>query len=160
MRILILLTVCAILTFLNPSESLACLCKSESPRRAIKRLQKESTAIFVGTVKTVTKEKLGYRATLIVQKLWKYPAIEEITVQTEGGCMAWFDTGRVYLVYALKDDFDNLKTNVCMRTRLVEYAAEDLKRLGKPDVVYDAREGPLTRGFELQKTPDNTYPPR
>lgn len=138
MRVVVSVILCLSFTLLTPNEILACLCKPEPVRQKIKRLQRESAAIFEGTVKSVTKDNLRYRATLTVKKLWKYKATEEITVKTEGGCMAWFEVGRSYLVYAVKDDLGEFKTDVCMRTRLVEYASEDLKRLGKPNVVYDA----------------------
>jgi len=119
--------------FLYSTETLACLCKSESPKKAIKRLQKESSEIFIGTVKEVVREKVNYyKATFTVEKSWKGNRVEEVTVYTEGGCMAWFETGRKYIVYARIGDNDILRTDVCIRTRLVEYADEDIKRLGKP----------------------------
>lgn len=49
--------------------------------------------------------------------------------------MAWFEVGRTYLVYASPGKEGRLSTSVCMRTRLIKYAAEDLKRLGKPKFV-------------------------
>ena len=153
MRVVVSLIMCVFFALVGPNEALACLCKPEPVRQKIKRLQKESTAIFEGTVKSVTKEKLSYRATLTVRKQWKYPATEEITVRTEGGCMAWFEVGRDYLVYAVKDDGGEFKTDVCMRTRLVEYAAEDLKRLGKPKVLRTARQNRYFRPTRINSTP-------
>lgn len=132
MRIVILFTLCVGCALFSPAQSLGCLCKSEPVSKTIKRLRKESNAIFVGTVKAVAKDEMGYKATFIVEKTWKSIPVKEATIQTKGGCMAWFETGRSYLVYAAKDSADKLTTNVCMRTRLIKYASQDLKLLGEP----------------------------
>ena len=130
------LLICIGLVVLSATAVLGCECKVESPGRAIKRLRKTATVILVGRVTEVRKEvrdyHIGYWATLKVKKSWKSDHVDEITVFTEGGCMAWFETGRTYLVYARPDRSNRLSTNVCMRTRLIEYAEEDLKLLGKP----------------------------
>lgn len=131
------LGICAVLLIFNVSTAMACLCQGESPKRTIKKLRKTATVIFSGTVTEVTKEmkegRLGYWATLKVKQSWKSDRVEEIRVYTTGGCKAWFETGRTYMVYAQPDESNRLSTNVCMRTRIIEYAAEDLKLLGKPE---------------------------
>jgi hypothetical protein len=136
MKVLSVIFVCICFVVFDANAALACLCKPESPTRAIKRLRKTATVIFVGTVKEVRKEvkdyQIGYWATFKVKQSWKSDQVDEITVFTEGGCMAWFEAGRTYIVYASPDSSNRLSTNVCMRTGLVKYAAEDLKRLGKP----------------------------
>jgi len=131
MRVL-MIVVCVCFILLNANESLACLCKPESTGHAIKRLRKEAKVIFVGKVRNVRKEKGGYIATFDIEKSWKGDRVSEFDVYTEGDCAAWFVTGRIYLVYAAQNDKHNLETDVCMRTRLLVYAMEDLKRLGKP----------------------------
>ena len=140
-RVLLAICVCICIVVLDGTATLACECKAESPGRTIKRLRKTATVIFVGTVKEVRKEvkdyHVGYWATFKVKQSWKPGQVDEVTVFTEGGCMAWFEVGRTYLVYASPDKANRLSTNVCMRTGLVKYAAEDLRRLGKPRFTSD-----------------------
>lgn len=134
------LGICAVLLVFNVSAAMACLCPAESPKRTIKKLRKTATVIFSGTVTEVTKEvkdgRIGYWATLKVKQSWKSDRVEEIRMYfTVGGCSAWFEVGRTYMVYAQPDAEGRLSTSVCMRTRLIELAAEDLKLLGKPQFV-------------------------
>jgi len=128
--------VCICLVAFKASVTLGCECKAESTSRTIKRLRKTATVIFVGKVKEVRKEvkdyHIGYWATFDIEKSWKGEKPVQITIYTGGGCMAWFETGRTYLVYASPDSANRLSTDVCMRTRLIKYAAEDLRRLEKP----------------------------
>ena len=131
------LGICAVLLVFNVSVAMACLCDGESPKRTIKKLRKTATVIFSGTVTEVTKEvkdgRIGYWATLKVKQSWKSDRVEELRMYyTVGGCSAWFEEGRTYMVYAKPDAEGRLSTSVCMRTRLIEGAAEDLKLLGKP----------------------------
>jgi hypothetical protein len=130
------LGICAVLLVFNVSAAMACLCEGESPKRTIRKLRKTATVIVSGTVTEVTKERkdgrLGYWATLKVKQSWKSDRVEEIRVYTTGGCKAWFEAGRTYMVYAQPDAEGRLSTSVCMRTRLIELAADDLKLLGKP----------------------------
>lgn len=140
MKFLLALVMTIFWVALTANEASACLCKAEPASRQIARLRKQSTAIFVGKAKDVTKEmsasgRIAYRAVLEVEQSWKGAETEEITVFTDGGCMAWFEVGRTYLIYALKDDAGKLQTNICMRTGLVKYFAEDIKRLGKPKII-------------------------
>lgn len=128
---------CICFVLLGGSDALGCLCKPESPSHAIERLRKQAKVIFVGRVKTVTKEPKGYTTTFEIERSWKGDRAREITIYTEGGCMAWFEAGRSYVVYASLDSVSRLTTNVCMRTGLLKYATEDLKRLGKPQFTND-----------------------
>lgn len=75
-------------------------------------------------------ETIAYRATFSTEKSWKDEA-NRIEVYTQGGCKVWFEEGKRYLVYAVKNA-DSLETNLCMRTGLVEYSKADLKKLGEP----------------------------
>ena len=142
------IVICICIVVLNANGALACECKAESPSRAIKRLRKTATVIFTGTVTEVRKEvrdyHIGYWATFKVKKSWKSNHVEEVSVFTDGGCMAWFETGRTYLVYARPDSSKRLSTNVCMRTGLIEYAAEDLKLLGKPQFTAEIERTEIT----------------
>lgn len=151
MSVLGKILICIGLVALNANATVACECKAESPSRAIKRLRKTATVIFVGTVTEVRKEvrdyHIGYWATFKVKKSWKSNHIDEVSVFTDGGCMAWFETGRTYLVYARPDGSKRLSTNVCMRTGLIEYAAEDLKLLGKPQFTAEIEGTGITGDY-------------
>ena len=135
-RVLGAIFICICIVVINANAAWACECKAESPSRAIKRLRKTATVIFVGTVTEVRKEvkdyHIGYWATFKVKQSWKSDQVDEVSVFTGGGCMAWFEAGRSYLVYARPDNSNRLSTDVCMRTGLIKYASEDLKLLGKP----------------------------
>ena len=129
----IVISIC--IMFLTANGILACQCKAESSSNAIKKLKKTATVIFTGTVTEVRKEvrdnHVGYWTTFKVKESWKSNHAE-VSIFSDGGCMAWFESGRTYLVFAKPDSSNRLSTNVCMRTGLIEYAAEDLKLLGKP----------------------------
>lgn len=118
--------------------TLGCTCENQSPKKAITRLRKSSSAIPAGEVTSVNRDIEGnrfvWRANITLTKLWKGSDVQVVTVFTEGGCAAWFEVGRVVIVYATQID-GILSTNVCMRTRVIEEAAEDLKWLGKPIAV-------------------------
>jgi hypothetical protein len=140
-RVLAVLCACIFILVLNAAATPACECKAESPERAIKRLRKTATVIIVGTVievnRVVKNNHVAYWATFKVKQSWKSNQLDEISVFTEGGCMAWFETGRTYIIYAGPDSAKRLSTNVCMRTGLIEYAEEDLRLLGKPQFTSD-----------------------
>ena len=133
MKFLLPATISIVLILLAPTDSLACLCKPEPANKAIKRLKKEADAIFTGTVKTVTKEGREFIVTLTVLDVWKSDGARQITIRTtSGGCSAYFKAEETYLIFARKDEFGDLRTNVCMRTGLLVYSDDDLKHLGKP----------------------------
>lgn len=67
----LIISLCIGCMFFGSNKALACLSSPEPTGRAVKRLRKESTAIFVGIVKEVTKEKDGYTATFVVHEWWK-----------------------------------------------------------------------------------------
>ena len=135
-----LMSVCCMLMMENKSS--ACLCKPESPKQTIARLHKEAAAVFIGEAREVSKEFQTYRVVFVVQKAWKFEGKDEITIYTEGGCMVSFEAGKTYMVYADKDQSAKLYTNMCMRTGLVKYFDEDVKRLGRPAFVRERVTGP------------------
>lgn len=119
----------------SASNVLGCLCKPDrSTSRQIARLRKDSDAIFVGKVikveKVIENQTVAYKATFEVEKSWK-GELTQIYIFTEGGCKVWFVEGKHYLVYAKRNESQDLQTNICMRTGLIDYAKVDLKELGK-----------------------------
>jgi hypothetical protein len=131
---MICVSVCFLL--INSGAATACTCKFESVKKTIARVRKHAKVIFVGEVTTLTREtgKDGFWvdiATFKVLEEWKSPKAVDVTIKTSGGCSAYFEMGRKYLVYAEEKDKNELWTNVCMRTGVVELAQEDFKILGK-----------------------------
>jgi hypothetical protein len=115
-----------------------CLCQGGSPKKAFDRARKKATVIFVGRAVAVHNgtthgEFAGWRVKLTVEQYWKGKVTEEIVVFTgPDDCAAYFEVGREYLIlgYVPSGD-DHLYTDVCMKTGLVLYSANDLKRLGR-----------------------------
>jgi len=135
MKILILFVLSVSVVLLDVTESAGCLCRREPISHAIKRLRKEARVIFMGRVTDVVKEGVSYRASLAIEKSWKGDQHDDVTIYSGGGCMVWFEKGQEYLVYGYKDNENRLQTDMCMRTRPIPLASEDLKRLGKPKVT-------------------------
>jgi len=132
MKILLMISISVLVV--GHTQVLACECRPESTKKTITRLRKEAATIFVGTAKEITKQADSYKATFVVEKWWKGVQNPEIEIFTYGGCMAWFESGKTYLIYASPDKEGKLSTDICMRTRLISYAAEDMKRLGKAKI--------------------------
>lgn len=145
MKRLLLFTLPVCVMLLHADTSLACLCKPETTSRAVSRLRKEATIIFLGTARDVVKEGRSFRATFTVEKQWKAAPTQEIDIYTDGGCMAWFEAGRSYLIFAVRGASGRMETDVCMRSRLTEYATEELKHLGKPKSINNPAVPKATR---------------
>lgn len=134
-RILLKLTICGCFLFFAHS-AFACLCEGGSKKKAFDRARKRATLIFAGRPADVHNgithgEFSGWRVKLAVDRYWKGQVTEEIVIFTSGGCAAYFEVGREYLVFAyVLSGEDHLFTDVCMQTGLVKYSAYDLKRLG------------------------------
>jgi hypothetical protein len=92
-----------------------------------------SKAVFVGEV--VGEKKDGDLRTFDfkVAKYWKGSSVKrvEIVVYETARFQAWFKKGGKYLVYASEDADGKLRVDRCSRSRDVEFAGEDLQKLGK-----------------------------
>jgi hypothetical protein len=92
----------------------------------------QSKAVFVGEV--VGEKKDGDTRTFDfkVEKYWKGANAErvEILVYETARFQAWFKKGGKYLIYAPADSDGKLRVYRCSRSRDVEFAEEDLKKLG------------------------------
>lgn len=111
----------------------ACSCQAPPPPKIA---LSKATAVFTGRV-TAIKEKDGQKlVTMTVQDLWKGNLKNQVTVKTaiqSATCGFPFQADAKYLVYAY--EFKNeLTTNLCSRTCLLERATEDLKELGPAPV--------------------------
>ena len=133
MKPVILFTFFAFLLLYGTPNISACLCPSLSAKKRVKIIKKESDVIFTGTVKTVSKESgTTYKIILTVQQSWKAKGIKEYIIYTSGGCSVWFEEGKTYLVYAKINENNQLITEMCWGTGIIEYSRKDIKILGKP----------------------------
>src|SRR3954453_859299 len=92
------LIICCLL--LTANAAIACLCYP----RSISQKKKDAISVFTGTVienkQVFVNGQLFYRARLAVERYWKRVELAEVMVYTGSGCMAWFELGQRYLVYA------------------------------------------------------------
>jgi hypothetical protein len=123
--------------FVFVPSTFACLCEGGSRKAAFNRARKNATVIFVGRAVDVHNgitrgEFDGWRVKLAVEQYWKGQVANEMIIFTAGGCAAYFEVGRDYLVFAyIHRGEDHLSTDVCMQTGLVRYSSYNLKRLGR-----------------------------
>ena len=129
------------LLLLFTSDARACICAPESTKSRVNRMKTVADAIFVGTVETVEQKygslgkRLVYKVTLTVTLSWKKSSPTTIEVFTPAGCDVFFEVGQKYLVYARRNTFDVLETDLCMGTGLMEFRTRDVKKLGKGIVM-------------------------
>jgi hypothetical protein len=105
-----------------------------APSVAVER----ADAVFEARVENVTGDPGGsgsglLRYDLEVLRQWKGElgaAVHLSTRASSAGCGRNLQVGKVYLVYAHKEDDGALTDNVCSRTRLANSADEDLAVLG------------------------------
>jgi hypothetical protein len=128
-----------VLIFSIQSTAFACLCENLPVRKRVRKMKHVADAVFTGEVKEITGESntngSPLRIVLAVSKSWKAGSPKEYTIYTGGGCAAFFEVGKQYLVYAETDPSGKLTTDVCMGTRDLRVAAKDLKYLGRPAEV-------------------------
>jgi len=117
----------------------ACQCPIMPDKKRVKKMKKESDAIFVGTVKTVswsdaqTKRVSGKKIVFTVEKSWKSSNVEEYVLYSPASeCSPFFEEGKTYLVYAANDENGLLTTDNCFGTREISAVKDDFKYLGKP----------------------------
>lgn len=102
---------------------------------AISSFQKafdESEAVFVGEVLSEKKDGNTKTFDFKVEKYWKGADSKKIKIDVyeTARYQAWFKVGKSYLVYASKDEDGNLRVSRCSRSKDVEFAEEDLQKLG------------------------------
>ena len=134
----------------------ACSC---APPPAPKVALEQAAAVFVGRVKSVERlgspEEFNSSNTFqfAVSKKWKGVAGDSVSVESNGNsaaCGINFDSDRDYLIYAFKTDgSDQLRTNLCTRTKRAADAAADFAELGEP--IIEAAPDATT-----DETPDAT----
>lgn len=144
-RFIIVVSV-ALLLGLSAPESYACSCIKPEVSQAVS----EARAVFAGEVVEIIKPRTTnpkapladrlYAIRFKVDRVWKGPASEEITIlsdQGRAGCFSWgpFLKGEKYLVYAEKRTPTGVRIKSllvmysCNRTALLVNATEDLNQL-------------------------------
>jgi hypothetical protein len=129
-----------VLTHASPAE--ACGCGGDAP---LSRHVSSATAVFIGTVETVTGGMpRPIVATFSVAKAYRSALQQRVVISGNGTtCDIAFAKGVTYLVYA-NEHAGVLSTFKCTRTRPLSGAAEDVRYLdnltaGRPQVlVYGA----------------------
>ena len=134
-----------------PSIVQACSC---APAPAPKIALQNSAAVFVGKVVSVQKNDLTNTYQFSVSKKWKGVQGATASVETannSAACGIGFDEDRDYLVYAykIKGD-DQLRVNMCSRTKRAADAATDLAELGAPVKNTDVAAYPKDDNGEVQ----------
>ena len=104
-------------------------CATPSVKNAIKN----SEAIFVGKVLSVSQDGDIKTFEFQVEKYWKGRIKKKIkiNVQEFARFQAWFKIGGRYLVYANSREDGKLFDGRCSATKLLSDASKDLKQLGK-----------------------------
>ncbi|MGC5327571.1 hypothetical protein [Brevibacillus sp. SYSU BS000544] len=112
----------------------ACSCgyPPPSPQKSMENVD----FVFAGTVKEIRRTRMGMEVLFDVRTTWKGIDQTQVLVMTGmggGDCGYEFEKGKEYIVYG--GDYDpfegKLSTNVCMRTREISKAGEDLLYLGE-----------------------------
>lgn len=116
-------------------------------------------AVFEARVENVSADLASpsgaglVRYDLEVLRQWKgelKPAVQLISRASSAACGRSLTVGKVYLIYASKQDDGQLTDNLCSRTRLASTADEDLAALGPG----------TTPGNRPVTEPTNREPPR
>lgn len=100
----------------------------------------EAAAVFVGTASDLDKGAGHLKVRLHVDRVYKGPVDEQITVWTasnSAACGFHFEQGTRYLVYAHEYE-GQLRASLCSRTQAVADAQADFRALGEGRPVGDA----------------------
>jgi len=102
----------------------------------------QSDAVFSGKVTVIgqNSDDFSIRFQFAVVDVWKGVTTAEtqvITATNSAACGFEFQADERYLVYAYQDENGELNTNICTRTRLLEYAEDDIAALGQPILSFN-----------------------
>jgi hypothetical protein len=129
-------TLCSFcLTFLLSSFAAACSCAPPPPP---KDALKTATAVFQAKVTKIEKGERTYTVTFEVSRSWKGISSDTVVVKTAtdgAACGFGFEVDKEYLVYCYGKADTGLQTNICTRTRTLEFAKEDIEALGEGTAI-------------------------
>ncbi len=150
-RVLIGLAATTVFILGTPSAVQACDCVRPKPPST--DVRREAPVIFSGTVVEIVERNehttttfgggaktsvrpLERRVVFRVTSGWQGVTQERFSVSAElSDCMFPFEVGRAYLVFAHRDAQGRASTNICLRTRALDEAADVLRLLGPPSYV-------------------------
>jgi hypothetical protein len=138
-RLLLGLLIVLCVSILPVFDALACQCYINTPEVDFA----QSDAVFIGTVLLITPtSNPDFLDVLVsVSGFWKGIGIgltHLYTYAAEPACGYVFQVGEVYLVFASEvheDCCEGLMTSVCVRTKPLSNAGEELAYLGPPGTV-------------------------
>jgi hypothetical protein len=133
-----LLTIIGLMIFAR-IEVVACSCvrpfENPTPKQELTWYQKNAKVIFSGKVTGITKipqsQTNGYIVKISVEHFWKASIPKEIIITNGTSCDFSFEVGKSYLIYAHNSNGRNISTNLCSGNKELQYAAEDIKLLGR-----------------------------
>jgi hypothetical protein len=133
-RIVVTLSVIALVTAVQPSCAYACSCRPPGPPA---EALANATAVFSGKVTALSAPVDGggtdpVQVTFAVTNGWKgadQSTIVIVTPSSSASCGVGLVEGQEYLVYATESE-GSLQTNLCSRTTQLAMAGEDLAVLG------------------------------
>ena len=153
-----------ILASFNVPAASACTCvMPPSPQEALG----EATAVFSGTVVNIdapmglsisSADPVKY--TFSVSNVWKGPQSQEIIVASErngASCGYEFKEDEEYLVYSFGEK-DNLRTNICTRTKEMIFANPDLLALDGGEEINEETGGEEEEKEVVEEEPAEPKP--
>jgi glucoamylase len=130
----------------STGEIYACLCGNVKGKAKIDLMKSNAGTIFIGTVlENITQTNSQNESLPIIRKLgaklqaeqfWKGAVEDTVDIYSSGDCGVPFEIGKTYLVYALLNKENQLETNTCLGTGLIEFSKDDFNYLGKPLTTY------------------------
>lgn len=99
-----------------------------TPREALNR----AAAVFIGKITKIEENDNVKTIKFAAERVWKGEKVKNLTISITTGFRynPSFSEGERYLVYANKNQKGELTTGRCSRTKLAEYAEDDLRELG------------------------------
>jgi hypothetical protein len=106
--------------------------KCRTPGTAREAMQ-EATAVFIGEVTKISESDNTKTLEFSIEQYWKGENTKTQNVQVSVGTRysPSFNVGERYIVYASENGSGRLTTGRCTRTKLAQYADDDIKELGK-----------------------------
>lgn len=142
-RIVYLLSLILICSFILPDKSYACDCTKASPED---RLQKNDV-VFQGKVLEVQKQDGGgIKTRFEVKKIWKGTNSSQIIIYTSmSSCTFRFAEGGEYLVFSSYRGEEKLETSICSGTKRLDEA-----EIEKNALSHIAKESVPTKKVDLK----------
>ncbi|PFW56621.1 cobalamin biosynthesis protein CbiN [Bacillus cereus] len=141
-RIIYLLSLVLICSFIFSDKSYACDCTKVSPED---RLQKNDV-VFEGKVLEVQEKDGGMKTLFEVKKIWKGTSSSQVIIYTSfSSCTFRFAEGGEYLVFSSYRGEEKLETSICSGTKRLDEA-----EIEKNALSHIAKESVPTKKVDLK----------